>query len=249
MEVKSLIIASILMIIPIMISIKENLKIEKDIIISIIRAIVQIVIVGYILKYIFEVDNQLMTIIIVVIMIINAAINTRKSGGKIKNVMMISLLGLVVGTSITLVVLIMSKAIRFTPDEVIPISGMIITQAMIAIGLAYRNLNSLFKDRRDEIEVKLSLGANIKEASRGILRNSIRTAMSPNIDSAKTLGIVSLPGMMTGLILGGASPIVAIKFQIMVTFMMMSASSIAVIIVVYSAYKTFYNKREQLSYK
>lgn len=249
MEIKSLVLASFLMIIPIFISTKEKLDLGKDIIISILRAIIQLVIVGYILKYIFALDNKIITIAIVIIMIINAALNTKKSGKGIKNVVIISFIGLLVGTSITLSVLILSNAIKFTPDEVIPVSGMIITQAMIAIGLAYRNLISLFNDKKDEIEAKLALGADIKMASEGILKRSIKLAMSPNIDSAKTLGIVSLPGMMTGLILGGVSPMIAIRFQIMVTFMMISGSSISIMIVVYSVYKNFYNKRKQFNIK
>ena len=68
----------------------------------------------------------------------------------------------------------------------------------------------------------------------------------PTIDSAKTLGIVSLPGMMTGLILAGSSPVVAVKFQIMVTFMILSSSSIATIIATYLSYKKFFNDRMQL---
>ena len=70
----------------------------------------------------------------------------------------------------------------------------------------------------------------------------------PSIDSAKTLGIVSLPGMMTGLILGGVSPLVAVKFQIMVTFMILSSTSLSVMIATYLSYKKFFNDRKQLKY-
>jgi putative ABC transport system permease protein len=117
---------------------------------------------------------------------------------------------------------------------------------MIAVGLSYRNLNNSFESKRSEVEVKLSLGANIKEASETILAESIKIAIMPTIDSAKTLGIVSLPGMMTGLILGGASPLMAIKFQIMVTFMILSSASISTMISAYLSYKSFFNKRQQL---
>ena len=123
---------------------------------------------------------------------------------------------------------------------------MVISNAMVAIGISYRNLNNSFKNRREEVEVKLSLGADIKEAASGILRESIKIAIIPTIDSAKTLGIVSLPGMMTGLILAGASPLMAIKFQIMVTFMIISSSSIATMMATYLCYRAFFNERKQL---
>ena len=71
-------------------------------------------------------------------------------------------------------------------------------------------------------------------------------AIIPSLDSAKTLGIVSLPGMMTGLILAGSSPLTAIKFQIMVTFMILSSASISTLIATYFSYKDFFNNRKQL---
>ncbi|MGL5575189.1 MAG: ABC transporter permease [Sarcina sp.] len=249
MKVESLILASLLLIIPIFISSKEKLGLGKEIIVSIARAILQLVIVGYILKYIFAVNNSFITIALILIMIINAAINIKKRGKGIKNIFWISILALVVSTSITLIVLVLSKAIKFTPSDMIPISGMIVSNSMVAVGLAYSTLISSFEERRAEIEAKLSLGADSRQASKEIIRKAIKFAMSPNIDSAKTLGIVSLPGMMTGLILGGVSPIEAIKFQIMVTFMLISATSLSIIIVTYISYKSFFNERKQLIQK
>jgi putative ABC transport system permease protein len=70
--------------------------------------------------------------------------------------------------------------------------------------------------------------------------------MVPTIDSAKTLGIVSLPGMMTGLILAGVSPIEAVKYQIIVTFMLLSATSLSSVSACYLSYKSFFNARKQL---
>ena len=125
---------------------------------------------------------------------------------------------------------------------------MIVSNAMVALGLCYKQISSDFKNKREEIETKLSLGADILPASIGIIRESIKTGMLPTIDSAKTLGIVSLPGMMTGLILAGASPVEAIKYQIMVTFMLLSTTSISSFIACYLSYRGFFNKRKQLIY-
>ncbi|WP_040327451.1 ABC transporter permease [Clostridium ihumii] len=246
MDTISLIIASILILIPIFISYKEHLGLEKEIIVSILRAIVQLLVVGYILDLIFGLKNPICTIILILIMMINAAINTRKRGQGIKNVVSISFVSMAVGTIITMTILVLSGAIKFVPNEIIPVAGMVISNSMVAIGLSYRNLNNNFKNKREEVEVKLSLGADIKEASKDILRDSIKIAIIPTIDSAKTLGIVSLPGMMTGLILGGTSPLIAIKFQIMVTFMILSSSSISTMLATYICYKDFFNERKQL---
>ncbi|GAA0116868.1 ABC transporter permease [Clostridium senegalense] len=246
MSTMSLIIASCLVAIPIFISYKEHLNLEKEILVSILRAIIQLVIVGYILDIIFGLEKPMFTILLILIMIINAAVNTKKRGAGINHVVLISFISMVLGTIVTITVLVASKAIAFRPNEVIPIAGMVVSNSMVAIGLSYRNLINSFNLKRVEVEVKLSLGADIKEASRDILRESIKMALSPTIDSAKTLGIVSLPGMMTGLILAGTAPLIAIKFQIMVTFMILSSSSIATMIATYMSYKDFFNDRKQL---
>lgn len=246
MDIMSLIIASVLILIPIFISYKEHLGLEKEIIIAMGRAIIQLIIVGYILDIIFGVEKPIFTIGLVLIMIINAANNTKKRGEGINNVVKISFISILVGATITMSVLIFSGAIEFVPNEIIPVAGMIVSNSMIAIGLSYKNLINCFKNRRAEVEVKLSLGADVNEASKEMIRESIKMSMLPTIDSAKTLGIVALPGMMTGLILAGASPLTAIKFQIMVTFMILSSSSISTMMATYLCYKDFFNERKQL---
>jgi putative ABC transport system permease protein len=117
---------------------------------------------------------------------------------------------------------------------------------MISLGLSFRQMKLNFKNKRDEIETKLSLGADIYQSSMNIIKDSIRVGMMPTIDSAKTLGIVALPGMMTGLILAGTSPISAVKYQIIVTFMLLSATSISSFTACYLSYRKFFNNRKQL---
>ena len=161
---------------------------------------------------------------------------------------MISFVSIAVGTIVTLVILIFSKAIQYEAYQIIPVGGMIISNSMVALGLCYKQMASDFKNKREEVETKLSLGADILPSSIEIIRDSIKTGMLPTIDSAKTLGIVSLPGMMTGLILAGTSPVEAIKYQIMVTFMLLSTTSISSFIACYFSYKGFFNSRKQLNY-
>lgn len=246
MSIASLVIASCLMLIPILISRKENLKLENEIIVSVVRAVIQLVFIGYVLDIIFGMNNPIIIIVLLLIMCINASLNIVKRGENIKNIFVISFISISLGAVVTILILIFSRVISLDPKEIIPISGMIISNAMVSVGLSYKSLESSFKLRRAEVETKLSLGASIKESSKEILKESIKVAMSPTIDSAKTLGIVSLPGMMTGLILGGVSPITAVKFQIVVTFMLIASSSISTLISTYLAYKSFYNQRGQL---
>ncbi|MDP4179034.1 MAG: iron export ABC transporter permease subunit FetB [Bacillota bacterium] len=246
MNTSSLLISSLLVVIALLFSYFQKLKLEKEIIISMIRAIIQLVIVGYLLNYIFGMKNPIFTTLLLLFMTFNAAYNAAKRGKNMKNGLLISFVSIAAGAFITLAILVLSKAIIYEPNQIIPVGGMIISNAMVALGLCYRQLSSEFKDKRQEVETKLSLGADILTSSRVIIKNSIKTGMLPTIDSAKTLGIVSLPGMMTGLILAGTSPIMAIKYQIMVTFMLLSTTSISSFIACYLCYVNFFNDRKQL---
>lgn len=245
-SVLSLGFSSCLILITLFFSYWQKLKLEKDILIGVVRAVVQLALVGYILDYIFGCENPLFTSLLVLFMIFNGAFNAHKRGRMIQNGLAISFLSIAAGTIITLLILVLAHTIRYQPYQIIPISGMIIGNAMVALGLCYKQLAANFKDKAPEVESKLALGADILPASIEIIRDAIKTGMVPTIDSAKTLGIVSLPGMMTGLILAGASPIEAIKYQIMVTFMLLSATSIASFIACYLSYKSFFNERKQL---
>lgn len=242
----SLLLASSLVLVSLLFSYFQKLKLEKETLISVIRAVIQLFAVGYILQFIFGLHNAAVTTLILLLMIFNASYNAAKRGKKIKNGILISYLSILIGAGTTLSVLLFSGAIQYEAYQIIPISGMIISNAMVAIGLCYRQLSSNFKSRRNEVEAKLSLGADILPASMDILRDSIRTGMVPTIDSTKTLGIVSLPGMMTGLILAGTSPLTAIRYQIMVTFMLLSTTAISSFLACFLSYRGFFNKRKQL---
>ena len=242
----SLLMASSLVLVSLLFSYFQKLRLEKETLISVIRAVIQLFAVGYVLQFIFRLRNPAVTTLIVLFMIFNAAFNAAKRGKGIKNGILISFLSILVGAGATLSVLVLSGAVRYEANQIIPISGMIISNAMVAIGLCYRQLTGDFKSRRSEVEIKLSLGADLLPASMDILRDSIRTGMVPTIDSTKTLGIVSLPGMMTGLILAGTSPLMAIRYQIMVTFMLLSTTAISSFMACFLSYRTFFNERKQL---
>lgn len=242
----SLLLSSSLVFISIIFSYTQKLNLEKEIIIGALRAVIQLTIVGYVLNYIFGLKNPLFTTLLLLFMILNASYNAKKRGVGIENGFKISFIAISCGVIVTLSILIFSKLIKYEPYQIIPVSGMIIGNSMVALGLCYKEMVSDFKNKRDEVEIKLSLGADIKLSSMEIIRNSIKTGMQPTIDSSKTLGIITLPGMMTGLILAGTSPINAVKYQIMVTFMLMSTTSISSFIACYLSYKGFFNERKQL---
>lgn len=242
----SLALSAILVLIALFFSYWQKLKLEKEILIGAVRAVIQLTIVGFVLKYIFGIDSWIFTTLLLLVMIFNGANNAAKRGKDIQNGLPISFVAILVAATTTLLVLVLSGAIDYKAQQVIPVSGMIVGNAMVALGLSYRQLSADFKHKREEVETKLSLGADLRPASLDIIRDAIRTGMQPTVDSAKTVGLVSLPGMMTGLILAGTSPLEAIKFQIMVTFMLMGTTAIASFLACFMAYRCFFNDRKQV---
>lgn len=230
------------------ISQKEKLSLTKDIVMAVVRTVLQLIFVGYVLKFIFQASNVFLSLMMILIILFNASVQANKRNPNSKKSLLHPFLALLTSTGLTLTILVLSGAIKFTPSQVIPISGMLASNAMTAIGLSYRAMYKSFTDNRQQVLEKLSLGASVKLASQEILREAIKTGMQPTIDSAKTVGLVSLPGMMSGLIFAGVDPVHAIRYQIMVMFMLLSATSLASVIASYTAYQTYFTDRAQLKF-
>ncbi|HDA8159635.1 ABC transporter permease [Staphylococcus aureus] len=240
-------LTALLLVIPIIISYKEGLHIIKDLIVATLRAIVQLIILGFLLHYIFKINDKWLLILCVLVIIINASWNTiSRASPVMHHVFWISFLAIFIGTALPLAGTIATGAIQFTANEVIPIGGMLANNGLIAINLAYQNLDRAFVQDGTNIESKLSLAATPKLASKGAIRESIRLAIVPIIDSVKTYGLVSIPGMMTGLIIGGVPPLQAIKFQLLVVFIHTTATIMSALIATYLSYGQFFNARHQL---
>ncbi len=240
-------LTALLLVIPIIISYKEGLHIIKDLIVATLRAVVQLIILGFLLHYIFKINDKWLLILCVLVIIINASWNTiSRASPVMHHVFWISFLAIFIGTALPLAGTIATGAIHFTANEVIPIGGMLANNGLIAINLAYQNLDRAFVQDGTNIESKLSLAASPKLASKGAIRESIRLAIVPTIDSVKTYGLVSIPGMMTGLIIGGVPPLQAIKFQLLVVFIHTTATIMSALIATYLSYGQFFNARHQL---
>ncbi|HDI6724582.1 TPA: iron export ABC transporter permease subunit FetB [Staphylococcus aureus] len=240
-------LTALLLVIPIIISYKEGLHIIKDLIVATLRAVVQLIILGFLLHYIFKINDKWLLVLCVFVIIVNASWNTiSRSSPVMHHVFLISFVAIFVGTALPLVGTIATGAIQFTANEFIPIGGMLANNGLIAINLAYQNLDRAFVQDGTNIESKLSLAATTKLASKGAIRESIRLAIVPTIDSVKTYGLVSIPGMMTGLIIGGVPPLQAIKFQLLVVFIHTTATIMSALIATYLSYGQFFNARHQL---
>lgn len=242
----SLLIAALGMLLAIGISIKEELGLHRDILYSVARAIIQLLVVGYVLKAVFHVANLALTLTLAMIIIINAAWNSYQRNGKQEHGFRDALAAIAGSTIFTVGLLVLSGSIKPIAQQLVPITGMVASNSMVAIGLAFKTMRTQFSQQEQQVNEMLALGATAAQAAKGIVRESIKVAMQPTIDSAKTVGLVALPGMMSGLIFAGVDPVYAIKYQIMVVFMLLSATSLGAVIAVYLSYRRYFNDRLQL---
>lgn len=240
MSTLSLVFSFALVLIGLAINYKEELGLGKDIIIGIVRMIVQLFVVSFVLNYIFGLDNKFATLLVVLFMSLNAAYNASLRGKDIPNAFRISIISIIGGVAISLILLVLTGAISFTAQQMIPITGMLGGNAMNIIGLSFRNLKLSFNDNKQKVEEKLSLGANVKDASKEIMKEAIKGATQPTVDTTKTIGLVSLPGMMSGMMIAGVDPLMAIKYQIMVYFMLIATAMVTAVLAVYQTTPYFY---------
>lgn len=230
---------------------KRELNREKEIIIATTRMTVQLILTGFILTYIFKNPNLLITVLIVILMEVFAINNILKRSkaklsNELKNAIIISML---VGTLLSLIyflLVVINIKPWFNPQYLIPLAGMIVGNSMTGISLGINKLIDGITNQKDMIECSLMLGATPKDACKTIIDNSFDSAILPTINSMVGMGIVFLPGMMTGQILSGSLPLVAIKYQIAIMLGILGSVSITVITFLNLGYKTFFNNRMQL---
>lgn len=231
-------------------SLWHALKLERDLIVGTIRTFAQLFLLGYILKFIFELENSVVVLAIFVFMIIFAAWEVR---GRLKEkevaffwpVFISMLLSYFTVTCIVTLFIVNVKP-WWKPQYFIPLAGMIIGNSMNATAIALERLLSDLRRRRLEVEARLCLGANYKEASQDMFHNAMRAGMIPSINSMMAAGIVFIPGMMTGQILAGADPLQAIRYQIVVMVMLVGSTAISTLLVVYLVRKLCFGPGERL---
>lgn len=246
MSITSIVLMFVFIIIPIVISKSFNLGLEKDTLIAAIRSFVQLLIVGYILQFIFDQESHIFIILMVMLIIGAATQNARKKGLEIPGITWKLLLAFVVIEVITQGILLGFKITPPTAQYIIPISGMIVGNAMVLSILFLNRFMSEVKQNENVIELVLCLGGTPKQAIHKQLITSIQSSVIPTIEQQKTIGLVQLPGMMSGQIIGGADPIEAVLFQILIVFMLLTSATMTSVILGFLSYPTLFNKKQQL---
>lgn len=196
-----------------------------------VRTVVQLLAVGYVLRWIFE-TNVVWWVLLGFVVMLSAAAWTasRRTSGRVPGLLAVAGLSLAIGagaTTLAVTALVVRVDPWWDPRYFLPLAGMIIGNAMNAAALAAERLQSEMRARREQIEEYLALGAHPRQASRESVRAALRAALLPTVNAMLTVGLVSLPGMMTGQIVAGADPTDAARYQIVVMFMLTSATTVS----------------------
>lgn len=214
-----------------------------------VRMVIQLLAVGYLLHFVFAVKSPWPVLAILLVM---GAFSIQVMGGRIRHKM--PHFYQVVGTSLFIgcggvTFLFCSLIVRYSPwydpRYLIPLAGMIIGNSMNGASLAAERLCAEMRERKDEIETALCLGASGRQASETAVRNAFRAALLPTVNTMAAMGIVSLPGMMTGQILSGTEPIVAVRYQIAIMCAITGAVSITAYLILVQGYRHYFSEAHQ----
>jgi putative ABC transport system permease protein len=231
------------------VSFTQKLGIEREMAYSIARAFIQLSIIGFVLEFIFTQTNVAWIFLAYCMMVTVAGYTAGKRAKHVPNGAYVSGASIFVGTSLTMALLVVLQVFPFTPRYIIPVAGMMVGNAMTVTGVTLKRMREDMRLQQGLIETALALGATPRQAALKQVRRALVVGLSPTLDNAKTVGLISLPGAMTGLIMGGASPMEAIQLQIVVMNMLLGASTFSGVLATYLSWPFFFTKTYQLETK
>ena len=227
--------ASVLVLIDAALSIIFGLRIHRSLLVAATRMTVQLALVGLVLTFLFAVVSPLWTGLAALGMILFAGLEiTQRQERRLSGWWSYGLgTGCIMIASVVVTVFALLTALRPTPWDdpryAIPLLGMILGNCMTGIALGLHTLTTSLVSRRASVEAQLMLGATRWDAAAPVTREALRSALMPTINSMSATGLVSLPGMMTGQILGGVAPAEAVKYQILVMFLIAGGTGLGAV--------------------
>ena len=245
-------LAAILLLVLAFCSLKIGLGIERRIVISGLRMTAQLFLVGLVLKVLFANSSFWLVFVMSLFMLLVAgyevwARQTRKLRGGTGY--LISTGSMFVSSfSVAFLALTVMVGVDpwYTPQYAIPMLGMLLGNTMNGVALSSDRLTTDMYNQRGVVEQRLLLGQSWQEASGDIRRDCMRVGMIPIVNSMAAAGIVSLPGMMTGQILGGSSPMDAVKYQILIMFLIAAGTGFGVITAIWLISRRLFDDRQRL---
>ncbi len=211
-----------------------GLRLSRDIVISILRMSIQLLLVGIYLKMLFDLNNPWLNGLWILIMLLVADLSIlRRAGLKVRYFALATFTAIacsILFSTAYLVILVIQPTLYYDAHYIVPLAGMILGNCLQGNVIALERFYSSLRKNENEYTTFLMLGATRWEAVRPYFRDAVKAAINPTIASMATMGIVSLPGMMTGQILGGSEPWLAVKYQIAIMICIFTSTTIASII-------------------
>ncbi len=243
-------LAAVLLLIPAAISIALRLGLEKNLAVASVRTVVQLAFLGLILEWVFSADRWFYVVPMLAVMLVFAArAGIQRSSRRFPGAYVAAFAALALATSVTtfgITEVVINVEQWYEPQYVIPLLGMLLGNGLTGISLGLDRMLSDMTTRRRAIEARLALGATLWRACLPWVRQGVRNGMIPIINSMMIVGLVSLPGMMTGQILAGVPPADAVAYQILIMFMIAAATALGVIILCLIAFRVIADPMERV---
>lgn len=228
----------------------ERLGLEWTLALATCRTLLQLLVVGYILAFVFALNNPWAVLAILLVMLTIAAIVARnRIGKKIPQVLPLVWGSIFISTVLTLsytTILVIQPPNWYEPQYLIPLAGIVLGNSMNGAAIAGERLASIINSSQLEIETHLSLGATPQQAVSQYRKDAIKAGLIPTINSMMVVGIVTLPGIITGQLLSGIDPLAAASYQILIMFMLAFTNIVTAILVTQGLYRQFFNSAMQL---
>ena len=202
----------------------ERLGLERGILWAATRAVVQLLAIGLLLQVLLEPGVSIWWgWLWVGVMVTIAAFTVQRRAPSVPGIIWLAGLAFAGSAVVTLGVLFGLGVFELEIRTLIPLAGLMIGNSLAATVLVSRRLVAEFDDKRDEVEARLALGQPSSTAAHPYVRESLRTALIPQIETTKVVGLIALPGAMTGLILAGVDPIDAVQVQAAVMYLVLGS--------------------------
>lgn len=250
LDILDLVLGLGLMAIAIGLSAWQRLGLELSLAIATGRTVLQLLGVGYLLAFIFALNNPWAVLAVLTVMLTIAAIVARNRIGKKYPALLPLVWGsILVSTALTLGytnLLIIQPPTWYEPQYLIPLAGIVLGNAMNGAAIAGERLVTTINTSRLEIETHLSLGATPEQAVAQYRKDAIKAGLIPTLNQMMVVGIVTLPGIITGQLLSGVNPLDASSYQILIMFMLAFANLVTTLLVTEGLCRQFFNSAAQL---
>ena len=232
------------------VSIWLRLGLGRKLLIAGIRTVIQLSLLGLVLVHVFETGNAWLVGAICALMVFLAAQEAvRRAGRGYRGIRRDTFLTLTI-VSLTSMLFVMLLVVQaepwWSPRYLIPLLGMVLGNSLTGISLGLERCLASFDEERDAIELWIAAGAHPWEAARPIAAKSLRAGLIPILNSMSVAGMVTIPGMMTGQILGGTEPGMAARYQILVMFLIAGATAAGTTGVILFAVRSLFDDKGRL---